>query len=541
MPVTLPSRREWLIVLALITTITLAFYSIVQPGNTLGIDEWMHVHRVTHGTPEMSSRPLALVVMWLLFPLINLNVMGWHIVSLVMWVITAFLVYLTVRLIDPERPLFALMCGILYIVYFQDDFWLPLFFLQTVDALTSALFTAAALCAHFATMRLSDSPPRVRLPLLIASGVLAFLSPMVREASVVILITLPILIFVLQRQYDRRHGLGVAVIVGATFAAALRYVLPLIGIGETYGAGIFTDLDPARMGGSILVQYRFFLDPLIQRASVRPVIMLVGVLGLVISGGLVLLMRLVPQRIDADLRRDALWVAGSAIAIFLGFAAYLPTIYADSVWRTHMLSRPAEASLIASTIWLISDLIPPIMARRVVRVLGVLYVTAAGTAMLWQQQTALTQLGGTWGTMTTFMESLAAQVPDVNEPTLIVFMELPPPHEAPFTSGFGFQYAMRYFYSERATGLIPSDHISGTVEVSDDGFLMTESWVEGSHLYGWDEVIFITREEDGTVVILGTLPDAYHTPARQSQYDPHARIADGEIAPRLRETFGVGE
>jgi hypothetical protein len=124
----------------------------------------------------------------------------------------------------------------------------------------------------------------------------------------------------------------------------------------------------------------------------------------------------------------------------------------------------------------------------------------------------------------------------LKEGTLIVYIENPDMFETPFTAGFSFQYAMRYFYEDRATGIIPTDNIFESWTVSDSGIALDERWV-GRHEYGWDAVIFIGRRQDGTVYVMDDIPEPYYRPDRQAQYAPASRVVHGPISERILQAY----
>lgn len=542
MPSQLFQRRHAvsLFVLIFLTLTGITVFSLVRPGNNLGIDEWAHLYRASQGGLEYANRPLSLLPLVVLTPFLRTNPTAYHVVSISVWVLTAFMVYLNVRLLAPERPIFAMVCGFVFLVYFQDDFWIPLSFLMTADTLTNSLLIHAALAAHFAYMQGDKFTLAQRTSLLVIGAALAVVSVLMREAGVPLLLGLPALIFVAQGKKDRARWVGLVVFCAATFAAALRYLLPILGIGDgTYGSNMLQDFDVIRMARASLVQFTFAVDPFIERASVRPVLLTVAILAGWLIFCLLVLIKFLPEERRQTVKHHAVWIVGSLTAAWLGFSAFLPTTQAENLAHTHVLSKSGEAVLFASVIWLISDGVTHQLGRWGVRSAGVLYVMAAGVAMLWTQQTAIDRMGGTWDATTDFMHSLAEQIPDVRPHTLIIYQQVPDPYETPFTIGVTFQYAMRYFYEDRATGSITGDYTFGTFEVTDEGIRMTEYWIEGEHLYAWDEIIVIGRDANRAVFVAQRLPRDYYTPARQQQYDPYSRIVAGAITQRIRETFGV--
>jgi hypothetical protein len=259
----------------------------------------------------------------------------------------------------------------------------------------------------------------------------------------------------------------------------------------------------------------------------------------VISLGFVLLRELIPEPDIERNRQWALahlaWIGGSLATAWLSFAPFLISAGGDSTLYQHYLSRYSEAVLLARLILLGSEIVP-LPRRWPVQLLGVLYITMTGTAMVGYVKDQLDYYGATWGTSARFMRSLAEYAPDLKDGTLIMYIENPDMFETPFTAGFSFQYAMRYFYEDRATGIIPTDNIFDSWAINDSGIALDERWV-GHHEYGWDTVIFIGRHEDETVYVMNEIPAPYYEPDRQAVYDPGARVVQGPISERILQAY----
>jgi hypothetical protein len=242
-----------------------------------------------------------------------------------------------------------------------------------------------------------------------------------------------------------------------------------------------------------------------------------------------------------DFMRFGAWAVGGLIAAWLGFAAFLPTVEARSTYRTHFIAQPGEAVALASLIWLIGLAFADLRWRRAIRGIALAAVTIYGVAMTGSQQALITtHYRGTWENTANFMRSLSHLAPDVEEHTLFVYVENTALPEAPFTSGFGFQFAVRTFYDDRATAIVPNDNTLGEWEITAEGIDYIETWAE-DRVYGWEDLIVITREDSGRLVIVETLPEEFYTPERQAQYDPYGRIVPGYVNESIRETFPIVE
>jgi hypothetical protein len=106
-------------------------------------------------------------------------------------------------------------------------------------------------------------------------------------------------------------------------------------------------------------------------------------------------------------------------------------------------------------------------------------------------------------------------------------------------SGWGFFYALRYFYDDQAAGIIPTDSLwAHNWEIRDDGVEITPAFeaVEARHsFHRWDEIIVIAKDTYGRAVILDRLPPELYAPERARLYDPYARIEPGFVPARVRE------
>lgn len=532
----LTDRMQAVLAFVLLLVMSILFFSVSRPGNIIGGEEFLHPYLVERGTVDIVNRPLALILLWLVEPVLGFNPLGYYALTILIWAISAFLLFLIIRLLSPNRPLFALICAVVFIFYIPEDFWYFIMSTQTTDMLGSTLGVMVSLYAYFKFTRVH------RWEWLAAAAILAFATLMIREAAAPILGGLPVIVFVLERRFERWRWIGLAIWSAAVLLAVVRYALPVLGISSAnYPSSVYSGVDVGSILKATVIQARFAILPLFWPGrerifAVLPQVVLMSIIALLI---LFVLGRRLPDEPRTRLGEAAAWIGGSLAAAWLGVAAFLPTIYATRIERTQLLSKAGEAVLIVSVIWLIADLISMKWSGlRSVGRAGVLYVLMAGLAMGGYVQRQLDTFGATWENFSQIMTTLSDQVPNVDEGTLFVYIEHPNPYEAPFTAGYTFQFAIRYFYEDRATGLMPNEIHYGEYEFRDEGICFGEdSFGLQPRLYGWDEIIVIERDAAGDVVIVPTLPDALHTPERQAQYDPAARIREG-LTAHLRETFG---
>ncbi|MBN1120613.1 MAG: hypothetical protein JXJ17_06010 [Anaerolineae bacterium] len=538
------SRYQHLLAALALIAVGLVVFTLVDYGNNLGIDDWMHYYRAaTTGTLRFANRPLSFVLMQVFQPIFKAHPFPWYVLALTIRISSAFLLYLLVWLIEPERPGFAFTCGALSLVFAIEDHFPLLTLMYGPGSNLSLIATLLALVVHTAATKVEKG--RRHIILLIASLLLEVIAAFVREASLPLLLGIPVIVFLSQRDFNRRRWITLALWVIVVLGASLVYVLPMLGIGgSTYGSGLVADFSPRRMIGATVAQVCFPYKKLLllDFSQVRETLFPAALALLTMILGL----RLVEDGTESQLSRTdflrfGAWAGGGLIAAVLGFAAFLPTVEARSTFRTHFIALPGEAVLLASLIWLIGLAFTDQRWRRAVRGIVLAVVTIYGVAMTGSQQKLITNhYRGTWENTANFMRSLAHLAPDVEEGTLFIYVENTALPEAPFTSGFSFQFAVRTFYGDRATAIVPNDNTLGRWEVTADGIDYDETWAD-EHVYGWDDLIVITREDSGRLVIVETLPDEFATPNRQAQYDPYGRIRSGYVNESIRETFPIVE
>jgi hypothetical protein len=541
--------RYALVALAL-AAVGLAAFALTDTGNNLGIDDWIHYYHVLHnGSIRFADRPLSLILLGAVQPLAGASYAAYHVVALAVRIVSAAALALVVWRLNPDAPEFAFACGALFLVFFVDDFFLLLTPMYIADSLGSLLAVSLALAVFTVGLTADEMSLAGRIATLVGGAALGYAAALVRENGVPLLLGIPILAVLSRRRVSRVEGAGLGAWYAAVLAASARFVLPLFGVGRsTYGVGLYQDLGVTRMAWATFDQFSFafrqvVITNLVQVYPYRFAALTTGGVTLAALSAVRSAMRgggpAAVHRHRAVLRYG-LWSLGGLAATFLGFAAFLPTRFARDPIRTHVLAMPGEAVFLAAAIWAISYLARGVRWRWIARYAGVFLIALYGASVRGRVQQQIYDLGGTWDNTAHFMRSLSHLVPAVDDLTLIVNVENPETVEAPWTSGFSFQYALRTFYDDEVTGIMTTDNILGSWEARADGIYVEEDW-NGPHLFGWDEVIVITRDEAGRVMILDKLPPDLYTPERQRQYDPYGHIVRGYIPPRVRRTFPIVE
>jgi hypothetical protein len=319
-------------------------------------------------------------------------------------------------------------------------------------------------------------------------------------------------------------------------------------VPTTYASSNFQDLNPARIASASLFQFRFaFQKLLLLDFADAYTYRLPAVLAAAVC---VAAFWLAGRRIerpgaaaDPPLRpaliEFGVWLAAGLIAFWLGCLAFLASTLATSTVRTQFISAPGQAVALAAAVWLISTLAVGQRRQRALQLGGLAFVAVAGAATAGGLQSELYRLAANWENGAFAARSLTNVAPEVTPPTLFVYIENPKLDETPYVNGFTFQYGVRYFYDNQATGLMPTDQIIGEWTLADDGITMREGWSEPPHTYGWDEMIFVSRDDEGRFYILDRLPTDFYSEARQALYHPAARIRAAFVSEAVQRTYPV--
>lgn len=536
-------RQHALIALALVA-INLAFFASIDYGNSYGNDDWMHLYRTCElRSPEIVDRPLALLSLFTLCPFLKADLSLYHLVLIGFRLTSAFCLYLLVWQIS-RQILFAFSCGVVFSVFVVNDGFLIFTYLQQNDHVFSQMLVLLALNTFVYCLRLPNGG-LYKAAAWCVSFLLLSLTMLVREAATPLLFVIPLLIVALERPYNKSRLLYVGLWNAAIFVWVVRYIW-VFRSNANYSNGTFLDVDPIRMYYASKNQFDFAFRPLLQlRVSDIYQFHLGGlaVIAIVVVGFLFVRHRLQLNETTQLTARHGFqylgWILGGVSAAWLGLAAFLPTIYSSLPTRTHMLSLAGESVVLISVVWLVGCFISQPRARLLIQLGGLIWIGAQGTMVVNKTQQEMYGFSGTWDNSAYFFRSLANLVPAVKGPTLFVYIENPETDETPFVAGWNFQYGLRYFYNNRATGIVPSDSIFGSWKVTDAGIQVQEIWIDTPHTFGWNEIVFITREISGRVVILDQLPEPFLTAYRQSLYRPLDRIDLAFIPPRIQESFPI--
>jgi len=536
--------KQHLWVALALTAMALAAYTGVAYGNSYGGDDWAHVYHSCqlHGM-EMVGRPLALLIVGGICSFFGTQPLVYHLALLGFRAASAFLLYLLIWQISPNQGLFAFACGAASTTVLVHDSSFVATLLQQTDHVASVILTLLALNA-FTAYLYSEGSWLGRAGWLVLSLILVGVTPLVREATFPLLFTIPLLVSVAHWHWSRSRLAGLVAWNGVIILGAVRFIEALRQLN--YISGTFKDLNIDRMLSASQNQLDFAFRVITQLSmhDIFPFQPAIFVAVVVTVAGFLIVRRLIVPTEDAKSRLKQglvfiVWIAVGLLTTWLGLAAFLPSALATSPTRTHVLSFAGEAITLMGVTWLVSSLIVNHWWKAAIQLAGLMWVSAHGAMFANLTQQELDQYAATWQNAAYFWRSLANIAPAFKVPTLLIYVENPAIEEAPLVYGWNFQYGLRYFYNDQATGIVPTDNPFGEWTVSDKGILFQEIWIDQPHLFGWDAIVFTTRDNSGRILVLDKLPERFLTAYRQSLYHPHERILTGFIPPRIQAAFPI--
>lgn len=538
-------RRQHLLVLLSLIAISLVVLLVVAANNQYGEDEWQHLYTTSKAFFEsFAGRPTHLLALSVAYRTLGFLPVVPLIAFQVIRIATAFVLYLLVRHFTPQDPLFAFLCAAVYLTYFiHDDFLLRASYM--VSFTSACFYMLLALLLFFKSMAGNNW-------ILLALSLIVLWTAVSAYEGVVPILALVTPIVVLRQQGIRPKSIAIIALWEAVIGLGLlRVILPMLGLSsENYVSDLEMELSPLVLIPRTLYQLRLgLLEPLLlQRQSIQnyaaPIIFSVATT----LGILAFIRKELPptMRDGRELRRYALWGVIGLVCTVLGFAAILPTLYGQYITRIHTISIVGEAVVIASLIWLITQVIVDDGYRWLMRFAAVGLTVAMSIAHVASLQGELIKVGAVWEDQAYFTRSLANQIPAVEPETLFIYVHPTEDMEPPFYQAQGFEYIMRYFYADSADGVWVSYNwvLYRQWSATEEGILLISDpeirgrlW-EKDALYGWDALIIVSRDPDtGRAQIMDELPPELHTPARQQIYDPYARIKQGYVPTSIQQWF----
>lgn len=545
--------------LLLISLASLALYAIVDPGNTIGLEEWSYTRSIldVNTTSYFDLRPLRLLFPYLVAHSIGAGPEAMYVGMIAVRMLSAWVYYGLIRLLLPEERQFALAVALVFVVYTISDEMLvrPIYMLMfggDVLLILLALYLAARYW-------LGES-----WGFLLGGALIAIIAIQEYETTFPLLFSTPILLVLLRRDWSRRSWIMLTVmLLACTAALTPRMLLPLLGLSsETYSSGLLrgADLSPLTLANSLATQLRFaFLDPLLlSRPDLTDLRLPTIPMASTVLGGLWVVWHRLSSHQSETLSGWRTWTVSALLGLILTAAGVFPfliTFWALLIERVHILAAPAEALALISAIWLVAAMLPQPTLRDWFRVGGLALLLVFGIASMSAIQSSYDNLSARWERQSTFLRSLAQIAPAPGSNILIIYVENPQApfdvpasfaDEIPFTRVWAFENSVRLMYSGQVYGVIGSEspytHFH-TWEFDDMGIhIRPQGFILGSPLayeadFTWDQVLVVTRDAHSQAQILPVLPPGLSTPARDALYDPSALVTAGWVPSRAQQLF----
>ncbi len=533
-----------------------AFFAIFDLGNKTGFEEYAYLYTVDGlGTPEyIDRRPAVLLGLWVANLLVGPDPIRLFIIYALMKLVIAFGVYLLLNQFT-ENKFFSFSCAFVYTLYIIIDDY----FLRSESMIITLTYVGFMIYGFYFYYRYVNGKSILNL---VVGLLLGFLGLKTHTAVLAATTGIPILVYLIQRDFSRKKTivlLSWQVMVGV---ASLQWILPLLGLGTvTYESGFLKgtqvtlgsvlkySLIHLRIGllDTLVVERKGIFEYQLQAIQIG----IISVLVLFFINSYFLNKNDSLNAIPSNRRSYTIWIIVGVIATWLGFAPYLITTYVRGAERIHVSSVIAESIVFVAAIWLATSFITDLHRRNASRILLVSIVIALSSANVAVLQDFLYRFNADWETHAVFFRSMANQIPEVEDNTLFIYIPYPedPAREPDYLDRLPvyyaptFEYGTRYFYNDAASGIYPAAELQWVIawEMDDEGVELTthdkykELPLDMPESFTWDEIIFVTKGDKEQVLILPDIPEAYYTEARAQQYDPYSRIKPGFVSDRIIE------
>src|SRR5574341_1304093 len=214
-----------------LSAIALSVYAALDFGNQIGVDEWWRITaaslNVVGYTDSLSAyRSLAFLPSVLTFGLVGPNPIRVQVLYLAIQVISAFILYLLVLQIAPQKPIVALACGVGLIVYTYYDWDRGLTYGGVTLSIISLIYLMSLLLFQLHWRR--------NQPLLFIVGLgLMILGLLVYEAGLPLMLGVPVLIFILDRHLQKYRIVTLLVWLILGLVTSLPIIVSVLEQGES--------------------------------------------------------------------------------------------------------------------------------------------------------------------------------------------------------------------------------------------------------------------------------------------------------------------
>ena len=502
------------------------------------LDDWTLLLSASRGElplfyPDIApTRPLTYIPWIAAWTLTPESFLGLNLVMLAAhWLKGAALLALLLRLI-PQRPAFAWIGAALFMLYPADH---GIFYPGIVNIQMAAALTIIAIDRLVAYWQ---RPTPLRLALMLIAQSLAVLT---YEAGIPLMLCAPALLIWLERGVSRRFWRISALWTAIPLIWMGYFISTLIEGSSAYQAGLF-DLGgdrwslPGGLGFMLFMNYAagFGFGAEAGRRALSgdlPLTLLIVAVGIGIAAALIAV-RADRHQQDAQPRWRSLFLGG-LLAVFVGFALYIPTRDFSAqqyTWRLSIFTAIGAAVSISALLML--------LPRRIA-------YAAAGILIMLAALRGLSQHRHFAAWSADQLEIVRAAAKAVRTPpdgTLIAIIDASSDeHLRTFRLNYVLEHALQLMYdSRRLYGRICYDDATSprpheTCRFEDETLIVSGIWA-GVERVPLDRVILLYF--DGALTLLDSIPSRYLDGASAATYAPSALIDPASpLPPRLEKLF----
>lgn len=512
------------------------------------MEEWLVVHDVEHGgasdrnedfdwfitTGTQRLRPLAATMSLVAYTLTPDSFVGYNLIAMAVFAGKGAMLYLILRRLMRGNAAFALLAGLLFVVFPAD----------------AGLFTFRAFNIHAAVLWFLVSVylflvyfQTGRWWVLVGAWMMTIAHLWVYEVGYPLVLFTPLLLVWLEGQVSRR----------VIRAGLLWYVAPVIAL--LYGAVLFTQGDSyqswllqrsglnqssiiGEMFASLLNAYnRHFvagwLESFRQFGTPYVGLALTAAVGAFAAGRV-----LSGAAMTDDKRRYWLLALIGFVAIGLGYVAFLVTPYRQLDWRVYYYSSIGGAVCTTSLVWLFRRYLrmPPAVFVGAMSVLIGLATLRALNQHEYYADLALNQQA--------LLHSVVEQVPQLADSATLVVVDETGRYNNNWSLGASYlvRYALGYVYANpnldailcafdpTARAFVSLPEQQELCAFTPEGIMLMQNG-DGAGFYPYNEVVIVRYSDDGAQ-LLADLPVRYLTTPAQAVYNPYQFVDQAAAPPR---------
>lgn len=512
------------------------------------MEEWLVVHDVEHGgasdrnedfdwfitTGTQRLRPLAATTSLVAYTLTPDSFVGYNLIAMALFASKGVLLYLILRRLTRGNTVFALLAGLLLIIFPADAGLFTFRAFNIHAAVVWFLLSVYLFLIYFETGRWWA---------LVGAWVTTIGHLWVYEVGYPLVLVVPLLLVWLDGRLSRRvFRVGLLWYVAPVIA--LTYEAVLFTQGESYQSwllqrsGLSQSSIAGEMFGSLLNAYnRHFVagwaEALGQLATPYLALAVIAGAGAFAAG------RLLPAPPDSDNKRRY-WMLALVgfVAIGLGYSAFLITPYRQLDWRVYYYSSIGGAVCTVSLVYL---------AARYARLRQSVFVGAVSVLIGLATLHALNQheyYAGLALNQQALLHDVVEQVPQLSGEATLVVVDETGRYNSNWSLGASYlvRYALGYVYANPNLDAIlcafdPTAGVFVTLpeqrelcNFAPSGITLTANGVEAG-FYTYDRLAVVRYTDDGAE-LLDSLPPRYLTTPALAVYNPYQFVDTAASPPR---------